>query len=112
VHRGPAPAAVGIVEAGHVVVDEARAVDDLDGGRRGVRQRRRIVAAGDRHRERELRPDPGAAGKQRVVERGGEPRGRRRGGGGRKRGAQGSLDTGGWVHERLLGWLVSGAVRD
>ena len=71
---GPAAAQRVVVDRRQVVVDERVGVDELERG--GGRQHGgRIGAAASRGRERQDRPDPLAAGEQRVAHRLGEPRG-------------------------------------
>lgn len=64
----------GIVEAGHVVMDEGRAMQHLDRGGRGVGQERPVVAVSAGDTEAEPGAEAGTGRKHRVANRGREPR--------------------------------------
>lgn len=66
VHRGLAAPGVGVVEAGHVVVHQRGAVQQLDRHRRGVGEFGRVFTAGPGDGQAELGADAGAAGEHRV----------------------------------------------
>jgi hypothetical protein len=64
-----------VVETGEVVVDQGRAMQQLDRCRRGIGQRRDILAAGAGDRETQPRADPGTAREDGVAHRRRKPRG-------------------------------------
>ena len=66
VNRGQAAAHRGVVETRQIVVDQRGAVQQLDGARRGVAERRIVVAAGLGHRHAQQRTDARAAGEDRM----------------------------------------------
>jgi hypothetical protein len=73
VQRGLAAAQVGVVEHRQVIVHKARAVDEFQRGGGGIGKRGPVVTAGARDRQKDRRADPRAAGRRRIVQRGGKP---------------------------------------
>ena len=71
-HARLAAPGFGIVEAGHVVMDEAGAVQQLDRGGGGGSQRRAVIAAGRRDGQRQARADARPLGEDRMPHRGRE----------------------------------------
>ena len=69
-----AAAYIGVIEAGHVVVNQRGAMQQFDADRSGAAQGLCIVAAGGGHRQAQLRPDTGAARKHCVAHGGQQPR--------------------------------------
>ena len=69
-HRRLAAAQAGIVEHRQIVMHKARAMDQLQSRRRGVRQPRPVVAAGRRDRQQDRGADPRAAGADGIAQRG------------------------------------------
>jgi hypothetical protein len=74
VDGGLAPADRRVVEAGEVVVDQGRAVQQLDRDRGGFCHRRLGLPAGTRHGQAEPGPDACAAREDRVPDGRGQPR--------------------------------------
>ncbi len=74
VHRRLSAADLRVVETGHVVMDEARAVDELQRRGRRVRDLGPVVPAGRGDGQKNGGPDPRAAGRHRIGQGRGEPR--------------------------------------
>ncbi len=97
-----APAQVGVIEHGQVVVDEAGTVDEFERGSGSIRQGGPIVPAGQRDRCQDRGADARAAGGGGMGQRGRQAT--RRGSGLADTDSRGNrgLDAGGQGHRRIL----------
>ena len=76
VHGGQAAPGVGVVKAGHVVMHQRSAVQQLDADGRCVAEFGGVFATGPGHGQAQLRANAGATGEHRVPHGGHQPGGR------------------------------------